>query len=132
MPIMYMDNSELVFYKEGNKVMSAGFSIDSLLLKKGGSIMTSKNNIIGGGGGQLSHLFQNLGVPAGISYIEMRQSGGNKREYARDSEEPQILSDDIHAKLLDLVSVDSTRKAKKTRRHTVSDNKKRVTKKNKI
>lgn len=126
-----MDNSELVFYKEGNKVMSAGFSIDSLLLKKGGSIMTSKNNIIGGGGGQLSHLFQNLGVPAGISYIEMRQSGG-KREYARDSEEPQILSDDIHAKLLDLVSVDSTRKAKKTRRHTVSDNKKRTTKKNKI
>jgi len=127
-----MDNSELVFYKEGNKIMSAGFSIDSLLLKKGGSIMSSKNNIIGGGGGQLSHLFQNLGVPAGISYIEMRQSGGNKHAYARDSEEPQILSDDIHAKLLDLVSVDSTRKAKKTRRHTMSDKKKRVTKKNKI
>ena len=130
MPIMYMDNSELVFYKEGNKVMSAGFSIDSLLLKKGGSIMTSKNNIIGGGGGQLSHLFQNLGVPAGISYIEMKQSGG-KHAYARDTEEPQILSDDIHAKLLDLVSVESTRKSKKTRRHTVSD-KKRTTKKNKI
>jgi hypothetical protein len=127
---MYMDNSELVFYKEGGKIMSAGFSIDSLLLKNGGSIMTSKNNIIGGGGGQLAHLFQDLGVPAGISYIEMKQSGG-KRAYARDTEEPQILSDDIHAKLLDLVSVDSTRKAKKTRRHTVSD-KKRVTKKNKI
>ena len=118
-------NEETTKYEKWtNLFLSSKLTTSSILLR------IPRDKGVSWGPFAFSHLFQDLGVPAGISYIEMKQSGG-KRAYARDSEEPQILSDDIHAKLLDLVSVDSTRKAKKTRRHNVND-KKKTTKKNKI
>ena len=69
---MYMTEisaKDMIFYKEGDNIMSGGFSIDSILLHKGLSPMQTKNN--GGalsGGDSVSSIFKNLAVPAGLLY----------------------------------------------------------------
>lgn len=110
-----MDYNDLVFYKgEGGNIMSMGFNIDSLLLQ---SPMI---------GGQVSSLFENLAIPSGYSYNKA-YGGGNKTS-TKIINNDEILSEDIHDKLLNFVVVNS--KTNKTRKSNKSHNKK--TKKSKL
>ena len=104
MEIMGVD--DLVFYKEGGNIMSMGFNIESQL-------MTTNNNKIGG---QVSSLFKNLAIPSGYSYN--KAYGSSNKTSTKLINNDEILSEDIHDKLLKFVVVNSktnkTRKSNKT------------------
>lgn len=133
---MYMNHFspvDMIFYKEGDKIMSGGFSIDSLLLHNGISPMYTKNNennLTGGNkSSSVGDIFKNLAVPAGLLY---QKNGGKKRDlfkYTEHAEEVQggfknnaVLPEDIHDKLLKMIEVNDsgkTTRERKTRKHRV-------------
>ena len=80
---------DLLFYKEqrgGNDIiMSGGYSVDSYLLKNGLSPMQTNtrlesNSQLGGDkqgeGKQVSSIFENLAVPAGLFFLNQKPSHG--------------------------------------------------------
>ena len=113
---------DFVFTKDqkGN-IVGGGYKITSLFLQGGQSIMKTLNTGEQNGG-KVSSPFENLAVPAGITYIEAKQMGGQLKNM-HDEDESEPISDTIHDELLKLVSVHSKNSARKTRRNTVNDNK---------
>lgn len=113
-----MGVDDLVFYKgEGGNIMSMGFNIESQLMT------TNNSNKIGG---QVSSLFKNLAIPSGYSYN--KAYGSSNKTSTKLINNDEILSEDIHDKLLKFVVVNS--KTNKTRKSNKSHNKK--TKKSKL
>ena len=83
--------TDMIFYKEGQKIMSGGYSIDSILLKNGLPPMktiqlsTMQN---GGGDGSVATMFGgDLAVPAGLYYINQKSSNTNSDTYTIDNED---------------------------------------------
>ena len=122
--------NDLIFYKEGGKIKSAGYTVDSILLQKGGSVMTTLNTYYTdtqSGGENISNDFKNLAVPAGLSYISQKKtssdifSGGSYKN--KPSDQHEMLSDDIYDKLFGLVEYDNKQK-RKTRKQPLTVNKK--------
>jgi hypothetical protein len=122
--------NDLIFYKEGGKIKSAGYTVDSILLQKGGSIMTTYNAYTTDkqtGGDNISNDFKDLAVPAGLSYISQKKttsdifSGGSLKNKPTDHHE--MLADDIYDKLFGLVEYDNKQK-RKTRKQNLTINKK--------
>jgi hypothetical protein len=119
--------NDMIFYKEGDKIMSGGFSIESLLLKNGGSPMYTKNddsNFIGGRA--VSDLFKNLAVPSGLLYQPSKEKKRNlfeynEKEYEGGFKDAGVLPEDIHSQFMKFIELDNSKKAKrekKTRRHS--------------
>jgi hypothetical protein len=124
----YIGADELVFNNDiDNGIHSGGFSVNSIMMKAGMSpIMTLNNNdSMIGGGNKVSDLFNDLVVPNWALTYNNRIIGGKYKEVEHndDSEsDDEVISDDLHDKLLDLV-----------REHNVKskENKKKITRKNK-
>ena len=125
----YIGADELVFNNDiDNGIHSGGFSVNSIMMKAGMSpIMTLNNNdSIIGGGDKVSDLFNNLVVPNWALTYNNRIIGGKYKEIEHnddsESDDDEVISDDLHDKLLDLV-----------REHNVKskENKKKNTRKNK-
>lgn len=123
----YIGAGELVF--ENNKeegIHSGGFSVNSIMLKAGMSPIRTLNYGMEdqlGGTGQVSDLFNNLVVPNwALSYNNRIVGGKPYKEVDHDDDsDDDVLNDDLHEKLLELV-----------KEHNVMVNKKkRLTKKNK-
>lgn len=133
---MYMSHqlsaNDMIFYKEGDKIMSGGFSIESLLLHKGQSPMYTANgsentNITGG---SVSSIFKNLAVPAGLLYQTNKEKKRQLFEYNEDGQELEggfnnnsVLSEDIHSQLMKMVEVNDSGKTvreRKSRKHRVT------------
>ena len=98
-----IENNEMIFYKEGGKIMSGGFEVNSSLLSGGIPVATIQNdkNAKGGSGKKVSDLFNHLVVPVGLYYEGL--SGGKKSHYnydTPDTEEREEISDDIYEQLL--------------------------------
>jgi hypothetical protein len=114
----YFSGEDLIFYKDVNsgKIMSGGYSIDSILLKDGISPMTTLNqdiDIIKGGSNQkVSNIFENLAVPAGLFYYE--QKGGKDDNQPIYYQNTSCISEDLHDKLFKLVELNSLNKKTKT------------------
>jgi hypothetical protein len=131
---MSLSANDLIFYKEGNNIMSGGYSINSIFLKNGVSPMqtvnfrrkglesnskeesdskkdSSKNSI--------SSLFEDLAIPAGLYFNNTKLFPENKIPY-QEYEEHTMLPDDIFDKLFKMVeyepSVNKQNKYKKTRK----------------
>jgi hypothetical protein len=104
-----LSSNDLIFYKENDKIMSGGYSIDSFLLQQGKSPMQTLNNLTQIGGEKVSSPFENLAVPAGIFYINQKIP---KSEYSQTNKgiNHLTLPDDIHDKLFALVEIDKKRK----------------------
>lgn len=147
---MYMSHqlsaNDMIFYKEGDKIMSGGFSIESLLLHKGESPMYTANgsentNITGGSviitsgsvnitGGPVSGIFKNLAIPAGLLYQTNKEKKRQLFEYNEDGQELEggfnnnsVLSEDIHSQLMKMVEVNDSGKTvreRKSRKHRVT------------
>jgi hypothetical protein len=108
----YIGADELVFNNdiEGG-VHSGGFSVNSIMMKAGMSpIMTLNNEQIGGD--KVSDLFNNLVIPNWTLSYNNRIIGGKYKEINHDIEtkpgqdpidEDEVIDDDLHEKLLDLV-----------------------------
>jgi hypothetical protein len=133
----YIGASDLV-YNNKDGIHSGGFNVQSIMMKGGISpIMTINNNMQTGGSlGKVSDMFGGLVVPA-FAYHNNYQSGGSKhnnyKKYESDDED-DVINDDLHDKLLDLMNnydnkIKQTKK-KSTRKNSI--NKKNSTKKMKI
>lgn len=120
-----MNDDDFVFNKDG-KISSAGFAIDSILMQKGQPALLTRNGGSIQTGGNVSDLFKYLAVPAGLVSFTPKQGGGNLHTNIVNNDD--VISNDIHEKLLKMVEVDGKR-TKKTRRVTnVTSNKKNTKK----
>jgi hypothetical protein len=113
---------EFVFTTKGGEVVGGGYKIKSFFLQGGESPMVTMNTS-DQNGGKVSSPFENLAVPAGLFYVNMRVP---KKYVDRDSEEHykphETISDDMIDKLYSLVEVDKKRK-RKTRKHHIKQDK---------
>jgi len=124
-----MNDSDFVFNKVSEKdgvgIYSGGFSIKNYFLKNGiPPLMTLNKNQSGGSSEQVSGLFDSLVIPLPLYY---QYVGGNRHNFNNDLSEESVLNDesvlseDIHDKLLGLVS-----------KHDQNTSKKKTRKRNKI
>jgi hypothetical protein len=130
--------NELIF---GNG--TGGFSVNSIMLKSGMSpIMTLNDTQIGGSLNKVSDLFNNLVIPNwALSYNYNAHGGGGPKDSGKknkfkhdesddDEDEDDIITDDLHDKLLELVKEPDTRTKKITRKQHKTARKQHKTKKN--
>ena len=124
-------NNEFVYYKDSEgDIYSGGFQVNSLLMKQGFSpIMTlSQTSQTGGtsetGCANVSDLFDNLVVPNWAIAFPFKQSGGNSHnkkeneDEVTDDDDDEIIDEDIHSKLLSMLTVDPSEMTKKTNKGT--------------
>jgi len=127
---------DMVFYKEGEKIMSGGFSIESLMWKNGESPMYTPNNPNNlSGGNSVSGIFKNLAVPSGLLYQKPVEKKRQLFEYTEDGEElvggfkeGLVLPESIHSLLMKMVEVNDSGKTsneRKTRKRRVLKEKER-------
>jgi hypothetical protein len=138
-------NKDLIMYKEGGKIMSGGYAVNSILMNSGmaplnsyhyGGSKSLERSIEGSKESSIEHrkerskeeeskeisFFDNLAVPVGIFYIN---SDYIKSDYEKPNtntyEERYMLSDDIYDKLFELASFKqskNTKNRKNTRKNT--------------
>lgn len=135
----YIGPNELIF-NNGEGIHSGGFNINSIMMKKGLSpIMTLNSSTFsdgqnGGANGinKVSDLFDNLVIPNwSLSYNY--KNGGSFVERNNKYDEDDIIENDLHDKLLNLVKVHENEMKEftnknKTRKY--NKNQKSITKKN--
>jgi len=132
---------DLIFYsdKDGG-IYSGGFNVNSILMKQGGSPIITLNQPQEGGSKQVSDLFDNLVVPNWTLAFPFKHGGGyssnKKMEEEEDDEnaDKNFVDDDIHDKLLNMITVhdDETKKSEKkqTRKYKIKKLFKNQTKRN--
>jgi hypothetical protein len=131
-----IDGNDLVFYTDQEKnIYSGGFNVNSIIMKAGLSPFSTLNKINNQIGGNVSELFEGLVVPSWLLSQENKFNGGfnvNNKNLDNEDEEDDVITDDIHNKLLEFVSVKETKnKNKKTKRiKNTKQNIKKNTKKN--
>jgi hypothetical protein len=126
----YIGANEFVFNNdtEGG-IHSGGFSVNSIMMKGGISPIMTLNDSIAqkGGANTVSDLFNDLVVPNWVlSYPTIYGGGGTdyrggESDYEYESDEDDVIDDDIHERLLNLVKQDDDK---------IQNKKKRATKKN--
>jgi hypothetical protein len=132
----YIGGDELIFYTDNNEIYSGGFNVNSIMMKSGIPPFSTLNKDNNQTGGNVSDLFKDLVVPSWLLsqdniFNGLVGGGGSNKNNNQDSDsDADIIDDDLHNKLLDLVSVSDAEiknKKKKTRRF-----KSKVNSKNKI
>ena len=105
-------DNEFVFYKDSEgDIYSGGFQVNSLLMKQGFSPIMTLNQASQNGGANVSDLFHNLVVPNWALAFPFKQSGGKgniidkKEDEVTDDEEEEVIDEDIHSKLLSMLTV---------------------------
>lgn len=121
----YIGANELIFNNDKHGgIYSGGFSVNSIMMKGGVSpIMTLNDETVQKGGiNKVSDIFDNLVVPNWAFSYPTMHGGGNKRSDNDiiDSDD-DVIEDDIHEKLLDLV-----------KQHDIAVKKNKTTKKNNL
>lgn len=136
----YIGAGELVFNNDiEGSIHSGGFSVNSIMMKAGMSpIMTINNEQFGGESDKVSDLFNNLVIPNWTLTYNNRIVGGKYKDIEKNKldtdEEDDVIHDDLHDKLLDLVRQHNEtikNKKQKVTRRVKKYSKKTVTKKNK-
>ena len=142
-----LNSNDLVFYKEGENVMSGGYKLNSIFLQNGVSPMQT-NNINNGKkrnkgleseeeknlslDKEVSSLFNDLVIPVGLFLNNSKLFPENKLPF-REYEEHTMISDDIFDKLFKMVEYDSRKnkfsKTKKMKNDFKMNFKKALTKK---
>jgi hypothetical protein len=130
-----MNVSDFVFFKSGGSIQSGGYSVNSLFLDKGISPFATLNQSAGDqSSSSFADMFKDLAVPSWILSSTPKQIGGGSYIYGDDIMNVNIIDggavdDDLHDKLLNLVSGEKIVRRKKTRKgiHKVKNG---VTKKN--
>jgi hypothetical protein len=130
----YIGSKELVFNNDTNLgIHSGGFSVNSIMMKGGMSpIMTINSEQLGGTKEKVSDLFNDLVIPNWALSYNNKLVGGKYNEIEKkindnyDSDD-DIIDDDLHEKLLDLVKqheskIQKTKSNKKTTRRIRNKN----------
>ena len=132
----YIGASELVFNNDvKGGIHSGGFDVKSIMMKAGMSPIITINTEQIGGGDKVSDLFNDLVIPNWTLSYNNRIIGGKYKEIEHDEsdEEDDVIDDDLHDKLLELVkqrNIEIKKPKKKLTRRT--NNKKTGTKKRKL
>jgi hypothetical protein len=133
----HLSANDMIFYKEDGKMMSGGFSVESLLLKNGKSPIKTLNGNgqEGGDDNSVAGIFKNMAVPSTLLYQPNREKtldlfdyekleGGNKKT-------DDVLPEDIHEKFMKMIEVNGSgktvveRKTRKQRRARKNNNSKK-------
>ncbi len=105
---------DLVMTREGKNVMSGGYKIDNLFLQNNISPFKTDNSD-NQEGGNISSMFSNLAVPAGLLLLQQKT---NKKTftnmYNKDSSE--VIDSSLYDKLLGIASGKKEKKVKKERK----------------
>lgn len=121
-----MEANDMIFYEnKDEQIYAGGFSVNSVMMKNGISpILTLNTSTMNTD--KVSDLFDNIVVPNWAFYLPAKtivggthnemHLGNNKYESDED-EEDDVIDDDLHNKLLDLVKPDIKKAGKKTRRN---------------
>jgi hypothetical protein len=133
----YIGADELVFnndIKEG--IHSGGFSVKSIMMKAGMSPIMTVNTTQMGGGDKVSDLFNDIVIPNWTLSYNNRIVGGKYKEVEPNDdsdEEDDVVDDDLHEKLLELVKEHNAEMRKLKKRTTRKmKHKKGGTKKRKV
>jgi hypothetical protein len=129
----YIGANEFVFNNDKESgIHSGGFSVNSIMMKGGISPIMTLNSSTAqtGGANNVSDLFNDLVVPNWVlSYPTIyggggtdyrggdNSEGGGHIDYESD-EEDDVIDDDIHERLLDLVRQDDAKMQNKKKRAT--------------
>ena len=138
----YIGADELVFNNdiEGG-IHSGGFSVKSIMMKAGMSPIMTINNPQLGGGDKVSDLFENLVIPNWTLSYNNRMVGGKYKEVEHNDsdakkdnpmENDEVIDDDLHEKLLDLVKQHNKMQTSKKKITRKMRNKKAGTKRRKL
>lgn len=120
-----VEDDDFIFYKENGKIMSGGFNVESILLKKNLSPISTYNynNIQTS---NVSDLFKNLTIPSGLYFFEQKSipCDGYKYDDNSDDNNEEVIENSLYDKLLSLYTVDNINKFKENKK---SSRKKRGT-----
>ncbi len=116
----YIGADELVFNNDiENGIHSGGFSVKSAMMRAGMSPIITINDMakMTGGSDKVSDLFNDLVVPNWALSYNNRIVGGKYKEveHDTDSEDDDVIHDDLHEKLLELVKEHNTKVKEKER-----------------
>tara|TARA_B100000902_G_C27202593_1_gene859880 strand:- start:242 stop:655 length:414 start_codon:yes stop_codon:yes gene_type:complete len=129
---------EMIMYKEKDKIMTGGYTIDSLFLQSNVNPLTSINHLQTGGKGSksknlnqetntLSQIFNNFAVPAGLLLFQPT----NKPKFNTNTETSiKPVDDNLYEKLL--TQVDKKKRPKFANATNRRKKKKNVTRKQKL
>jgi hypothetical protein len=114
----YIGANELIFNNDTvNGIHTGGFSVNSIMMKNGISPIMTINKEQTGGSNLVSDIFNNLVVPNWtLSYDNI--IGGKYNDVNIDSDEDEVIDDDLHDKLLELVKEHETKIKEKKKRAT--------------
>ena len=131
----YIGADELVFNNDiKGGIHSGGFNVKSIMMKAGLSPIMTVNTQIGGGE-KVSDLFNDLVIPNWTLSYNNRITGGKHKEIQHEDsdDEDDVVDDDLHEKLLELVKEHNT-EIKKSKKKTTRrmKNKKAGTKRRKV
>ena len=115
---------DLVITREGKNVMSGGYKIDNLFLENNISPLSTDNSN-NQEGGNISSMFSNLAVPAGLLLLQQKV---NKHTFSNmyNKDNSQVVDSSLYDKLLGIASGKKETSAKKEKKLKV---KKRTTRK---
>lgn len=121
---IHLHSDDLIFHKEGNNIISAGFGINSILLSKGLPPILSFSNKIPreedeSDDSSIFKSFKNLAVPLGLF---------TTNKYNRETQEDKCqhqgtLPDSMFDKLMQMADYDKPEKPKSKKHRNNSNNK---------
>jgi len=112
--------NEMVFNNDTvNGIHTGGFSVNSIMMKNGISPIMTINKEQTGGSNLVSDIFNNLVVPNWTLSYDTK-IGGKYKDVDGDSDEDDVIDEDLHDKLLELVKEHDAK---------IKDKKKRATRK---
>jgi hypothetical protein len=94
---------DLILYKEGDKIYSGGFQVNSILLKQGLPAVQRAGTNLESGSDKVSDLFADFAVPSGLLYLPNKNSTSDNTDVI--IEEDDYITDDIYDTLMDLAAV---------------------------
>lgn len=121
---------ELLFYKNGDKIMSGGYGINSMFLNDGISPMRTFNSLESGqagGSNKVSSIFDNLAVPAGLFLLNNQRSSLTSIGNYMNSE---MLPDNIFDDFMKVIEMDTKHGKKEETNKKEETDKKEEKKKN--
>ena len=115
----YIGANELVFNNDTvNGIHTGGFSVNSIMMKNGISPIMTINKEQTGGSNLVSDIFNNLVVPNWTLSYDNKMFGGKHKNFDNDSDEDEVIDDDLHDKLLELVKEHESKIKEKKKRAT--------------
>ena len=120
---IHLHPNDLIFHKEGNDIISAGFGINSILLSKGLSPILSfsprEENKLESDDSSIFKSFKNLAVPLGL----FTTNKYNHETQADKCEHQGTLPDSMFDRLMQMADYDKPEKSKSKKMRNKVNNK---------